>query len=103
MAEVTMRDVLVWLLAALEAARADTGSEEGRQLSIIIHAGPGAMNIEFVTWNPWRKSPRGRREYGRETSDGVLVVWSAEPPEVPTGKKWLPEGFVSWMKGGGNG
>ncbi len=98
--EVTLNEVIGWLLAALEAARADTGGKGGRRLSIALDAKPGAMTVEVVTWNQWERPPEGRREYARETADGVLVVWNTEPPGVPAGSEWLPEAFVGWIMGG---
>ncbi len=98
--EATFNEVIGWLLAALEAARADTGGDEGRRLSIALDAKPGAIIAEVVSWNKWERPPGGRREYARKTSDGVLIVWNTEPPGVPAGSEWLPEAFVGWIMGG---
>jgi hypothetical protein len=95
--EATLNEVISWLLAALEAARVDTGGEGGRRLSVALDAAPGKLTVEVVTWNKWERPPGGRQEYARKTSDGVLVVWNTEPPGVPAGSEWLPEDFKSWM------
>jgi len=97
--EATLSEVISWLLAALEAARADTGGDEGRRLSIAFDVAPSAITVEVVTWNEWETPPGGRCEYTRETSDGVSVVWNAEPSGVPAGSEWLPEAFKEWIVG----
>jgi hypothetical protein len=106
MTQVTMRDVMRWLRAAFDAAREDPGDEGDtvtalsyRRLEFTLAASPGQVRVEVVTWNRgfsgWK-----RREYARTTDDGVEVRWNSDDQGIPTGADWLPEGFISWMKGG---
>jgi hypothetical protein len=98
--EATLNEVIGWLMAALEAARADAGGEEGRRLSVTFYASSGRVdNVEVVTWNLLRRPPGPRWEYGRETSDGAFVVWVTDPLGIPSGVEWLPEDFVRWIMG----
>jgi hypothetical protein len=106
MTQVTMQDVMRWLRAAVDAAREDRGDGDGtvtalsyRRLEFTLATGLGQVRVEVVTWNRG-SSGGGRREYARTTDDGVEVRWNSDDQEIPTGADWLPEGFISWMKGG---
>jgi len=103
---VTLRDVLAWLRAALDAAREDPGDGNGtvtalshRRLEFTLTASPGQVRVEVITWN--REFSGGeRREYARTTNDGVEVRWNSDDQGIPTGADWLPEEFISWMMEG---
>jgi hypothetical protein len=106
--QVTMRDVLMWIVAALDAARG-RGDEDGtvtalsyRKLDVTMGVNPTWPHVIVITGNR-AFSGDSRRVHTRTTSDGVEVVWWEEDRGIPTGADWLPEGFISWMKGGENG
>jgi hypothetical protein len=106
MKTVTLADVLRWVAAAMDAAREDHGDGEGattalsyRRLEFTLVAGPGYVRVEVITWNR-EFAGSWRREYARTTDDGVEVRWNSDDQGIPTGADWLPEEFISWMKGG---
>jgi len=103
---VTLADVLRWVAAAMNAAREDRGDEGGattalsyRRLEVTLAAGPGHVRVEVITWNR-EFTGGGRREYGRTTDDGIEIRWNSDDQGIVTGADWLPEEFISWIKGG---
>jgi hypothetical protein len=107
---VTLADVLGWLQAALDAAQNDQGDGDGTitalsyrrlQMSIIMIA-PSYVVIKVIT-NNCGFSGHGTVLRERVTMDGAVVTWDERDIGIPTGADWLPEEFISWMKGGGSG
>jgi hypothetical protein len=106
MTQVTMQDVMDWLLAALDAARNDPGDEGDtvtarsyRKLDVTMAVNPTWPHVIVITGNR-AFSGDFRRVHTRTTSDGVEIVWWEEDRGVPTGADWLPEEFISWMREG---
>ncbi len=104
--KVLLRDVLAWLQAAMEAAKADPGDGEGattalsyRELRVDIMAETGGVTAIFVRTRNSGFTGNGWRTHRAFTADGAVVKWEEELG-IPTGADWLPEDFVSWIRGG---
>ncbi len=104
--EVLLQDVLRWLQAAMEAAKADPGDAEDaftalsyRELRVRINVGTGNVDVHVLTRN-WGFAGNGEKVYHAITDDGVIVKWEERDRGIPTGADWLPEDFVNWMRGG---
>ncbi len=105
MRKVSLKDVLAWLQAAMEAAQADPGDGKGtitalsyRELRADIAIETGGVTAIFVRTRNSEFSGSGWRYHHALTADGVVVKWEREMG-VPTGEEWLPWEFVEWMRG----
>jgi hypothetical protein len=103
--KVLLKDVLVWLGKAIEAAQADRGDEGGattalsyRELRADIAVETGGVVGVFVRTRNSEFSGNVWRTHRAVTADGVVVKWEEELG-VPTGADWLPWEFKDWMRG----
>jgi len=101
--QVLLKDVLAWLKAAFEEAKADPGDAGGnftalsyRELRVEFVTEAGGLSV-YVTTRNREFSGYEERIYHAITEDGVEVTWKAELG-VPTGASWLPWEFFDWIR-----
>jgi hypothetical protein len=104
--KVLVKDVVRWLLAAIEAAEEDPGDTGGtttalsyRELKADFAVHSGGITHIFVRTRNDGFSGNEWRTHRNLTSDGVVVLWEEGDVGIPTGADWLPEEFRTWMRG----